>query len=305
VRLRRHRLADGTGHTLAVQDPGSGAWTALAPESTFGGDMIAFLGTGTERTAAGDGDVEIDPTPVLPFAPRSLRASSLYEAHIVASSRTLVQRFFPPLQARAVRGFERVARRDFPKLKPPELFYEKPLFYVGNHTAFLADGEPLRYPSHTRWLDFELEVGFVLAGETPEIAGFVLVNDWSARDVQADEYQRGMFGPVVKSKSFANSMGATVVTADEVLPQLAGGLPAEVRVNGEVWARSSTAGAQHGPEAMVAYAGEGERLGAGDLFSMGTLPGCCGMELDRWVSPGDEVELEVELLGTLSTRIDE
>jgi 2-keto-4-pentenoate hydratase/2-oxohepta-3-ene-1,7-dioic acid hydratase in catechol pathway len=305
VRLRRHRLADGTGHTLAVQDAESEAWRALPPELACGGDMVAFLGAGATSPPTVAEAVAIDPTPLLPFAPRSLRASSLYEAHIVASSRALVQRFFPPLQARAVRGFEKVARRDFPKLKPPPLFYEKPLFYVGNHTAFVADGEPLRYPPHTRWLDFELEVGFVLAGEGPEIAGFVLVNDWSARDIQADEYQRGMFGPVVKTKTFANSMGSTVVTADEVLPRLAAGLAAEVRVNGEVWARSSTAGAQHGPEAMVAYAGEGERLGAGDLFSMGTLPGCCGLELDRWLSPGDEVVLDVELLGTLRTRIDE
>ena len=296
MKLRRHRRADGTGHVLVADD------RPLEGDD----DLLALLADPGDRATA---DVEIDPAPALPFAPRSLRASSLYEEHIVASSRTMVKRFFPAVQGRAVGAFERVSRRTFPKLKPPPAFYERPLYYMGNHTAMLGDRVPV---VHRPWLDFELEVAFVLAREvgdaTPEeaeaaIGGFLLFNDWSVRDVQADEYLRGMFGPVVKAKSSANSLGATVVTADEALPRLASGLAAEVRVNGETWARSSTAGAQYGPGALVAEASRDERLGPGDLFAMGTLPGCCGMELDRWVQPGDEVELEVELLGTLTTKV--
>jgi 2-keto-4-pentenoate hydratase/2-oxohepta-3-ene-1,7-dioic acid hydratase in catechol pathway len=297
VRLRRQRLADGGGETLVVDG-----------RPVEGDDLLALLAA--QRVPA-PRDVEVDPTPLLPFAPRSLRASSLYERHIVASSRTLVKRFFPAAQARVVGGFERVSRRPFPKLKPPPAFYERPLYYMGNHTAMLADREPVPYRP---WLDFELELAFVLCREVADasesegeaaIGGFMLFNDWSLREVQADEYLRGMFGPVVKAKSLANSLGATVVSADEVLPRLGAGLSAEVRVNGESWVRSSTAGAQHSPGALVAEASRDERLAPGDLFAMGTVPGCCGLELDRWVQPGDEVELEVELLGTLCTRVRE
>ena len=97
--------------------------------------------------------------------------------------------------------------------------------YVANHTAVLADGEPMWWPSHTRALDFELELAFVLArplaDTTPEeaaaaIGGWLVLNDWSARDVQADDARRSIFGPVVKAKTFANSLGCDVLTADAV-----------------------------------------------------------------------------------------
>jgi 2-keto-4-pentenoate hydratase/2-oxohepta-3-ene-1,7-dioic acid hydratase in catechol pathway len=106
---------------------------------------------------------------------------------------------------------------------------------------------------------------------------------------------------VVKSKTFANSIGADVITADE-LPdwQAATG---RVRVDGELWCEGTTAGAAHDVGAMLAYASAGERLEPGDVISTGTMPGCCGLELDRWVRPGQTVELEIDAIGTLSNRI--
>ena len=79
------------------------------------------------------------------------------------------------------------------------------------------------WPSHTRFLDFELELACVLAkplvDATPEealdaVGGWFVLNDWSARDVQADDARRNIFGPVIKAKTFANSIGCDVVTAD-------------------------------------------------------------------------------------------
>jgi 2-keto-4-pentenoate hydratase/2-oxohepta-3-ene-1,7-dioic acid hydratase in catechol pathway len=183
--------------------------------------------------------------------------------------------------------------------------------YVGNHTAVVGEGEKIAWPSHTDRLDFELELGFVLAREvadcTPEegaaaIGGFFVVNDWSARDVQADEYRHGMFGPAVKAKSFATSFGADFVTADELLGR-EGALRGTVRVNGELWSETSTAGACHGVGELVAFAARGERLGPGDAFAGGTLPHGCGMELDRWLQPGDVVELELEGVGVLRNAV--
>jgi 2-keto-4-pentenoate hydratase/2-oxohepta-3-ene-1,7-dioic acid hydratase in catechol pathway len=289
------------------------------PEVT---DMVAFLGGGEGTrvaaraaiAAAADspGAAAADPaTAILPLRPRSMRAFMLWESHYVASARALVKHFFPPPAARAVAGYERLTRRTFPKLKPNRRFYETPSFYVANHAAALADGEEMWWPRHTKYLDFELELAFVLAkplaDASPEeaaaaVGGWFVLNDWSARDVQAEDLRESPFGPVVKSKTFANSIGADVLTADE-LPdwQAATG---RVRVDGEVWCEGTTVGAAHDIGAMLAYASAGERLEPGDTFSTGTMPGCCGLELDRWIRPGQTVELEIDRIGTLRNKVD-
>ena len=165
--------------------------------------------------------------------------------------------------------------------------------------------------AHTKWLDFELELAFVLAqplaDATPEeaeaaVGGWFILNDWSARDVQAEDYRENIFGPVVKSKTFANSIGADVLTADAVPDWTR--MSGRVRVDGELWCEGSTAGPAHSLGAMLAYASAGERLEPGDVVSTGTMPGCCGLELDRWIQPGQTVELEIDGIGTLSNRID-
>ncbi len=300
-----------------IAEAADGRWFALPGES----DLVDFLARGEEARAAAQAALEriaadpdaavADPaSAALPFAPRSMRAFMLWESHYVASARALVKHFFPPPAARVVAGYERISGRTFPKLKPNRRFYETPSFYVANHASLLADGEEMWWPSHTRFLDFELELAFVLAAPladaTPAeaaaaVGGWFVLNDWSARDVQAEDLRESPFGPVVKSKTFANSVGADVITADE-LPdwQTATG---RVRVDGEVWCEGATAGAAHDVGAMLAYASAGERLQPGDVFSTGTMPGCCGLELDRWIQVGQTVELEIDGIGTLRNRI--
>jgi 2-keto-4-pentenoate hydratase/2-oxohepta-3-ene-1,7-dioic acid hydratase in catechol pathway len=80
-------------------------------------------------------------------------------------------------------------------------------------------------------------------------------------------------------------------------------LTATVRVNGDVWGESNTGGAAHSPAEMIAYASEGEQLQRGEVFAMGTLPGCYGLEVDRWIKCGDEVALEIEGVGMLRNRV--
>ena len=281
------------------------------------GDLLAFLREGAsarERAeaaiAAGD-TVEADPSDAgLPFQPRSMRAFMLWEPHVVQSSRMLVKNFFPAPAWKAVQTFERVTGKTFPKLRPNERFYDTPTFYVANHTMVLADGQEMWWPSHTKALDFELELACVLArplaDATPEearaaVGGWFVLNDWSARDVQADDARHNVFGPVIKSKTFANSIGCDVITADE-LPdwQAATG---RVRVDGELWCEGATAGAVHDIGEMLAYASKGEVLDAGDVISTGTMPGCCGLEHDRWIQPGQTVELEIDGIGTVTNRV--
>jgi len=298
---------------LIAQDPRSNAWVRLPGEE----DLVAFLAEGEparERASAAlaaAGAAEADPSAAgLPFRPRSMRAFMLWESHAIGSSRMLVKNFFPAPAWKAVSAFERVTGRPFPKLKPTQGFYDHPTFYMGNHTMLLADGQSMWWPSHTRALDFELELAFViakpLADATPEearaaVGGWFVLNDWSARDVQAEDARHNIFGPVVKSKTFANSIGCDVITADE-LPdwQAATG---RVRVDGELWCEGGTAGAQHDIGEMLAYASKGEQLMPGDIVSTGTMPGCCGLELDRWIEPGQTVELEVDRIGTVTNRI--
>ncbi len=300
-----------------IAQAGDGRWFALAGET----DLVDFLARGEEarataqaaldRAAADPAAASADPAAaILPFQPRSMRAFMLWESHYVASARALVKHFFPPPVAKAVAGYERVTGRTFPKLKPNKRFYETPSFYVANHTATLADGEEMWWPRHTRCLDFELELAFVLAKPLadagPEeaaaaVGGWFVLNDWSARDVQAEDLRENPFGPAVKSKTFANSIGADVITADE-LPdwQAATG---RVRVDGELWCEGTTAGAAHGIGAMLAYASAGERLAPGDVITTGTMPGCCGLELDRWIEVGQTIELEIDAIGTLTNKI--
>jgi 2-keto-4-pentenoate hydratase/2-oxohepta-3-ene-1,7-dioic acid hydratase in catechol pathway len=294
---------------VIVEDPERGRWVSLPGA----GDVVALLGRGAEGRAevasrleavAGDESAVVDPASAgLPFAPRSMRAFSLWPSHYEGSARMLVRRFFP-------KPVQRLTGRTFPPFKPKASFYETPAFYLGNHTAMVADGETVAWPSHTGYLDFELELAFVLArplaDATPAeaveaIGGWFVLNDWSARDVQAEEVRHGVFGPAVKSKTFANSIGCDVLSADELPDWKA--VTGQVRVDGEVWCEGGTAGAAHDVGAMLAHASAGERLDIGDIVSTGTMPGCCGLELDRWIQPGQTVELEIDGIGTLANEI--
>lgn len=282
-------------------------------------DVVALLRLGDEaldlaraaiEKAKDDPSAAAEPDGAgLPFLPRSMRAFMLWEDHVIQSSRMLVKHFFPKPAWRAVNLFEKTGRT-FPKLKPNARFWEAPTFYVANHAMVLADGQEMWMPSHTNALDFELELACVLRGPLvdamPEeavqaIGGWFVLNDWSARDVQADDARRNVFGPVVKSKTFANSIGPDVVTADEFGNwQDATG---RVRIDGEVWCEGATRNPAHDIGEMLAYASKGERLDAGDVISTGTMPGCCGLELERWLMPGQTVELEIDKIGTVANRI--
>ena len=110
-------------------------------------------------------------------------------------------------------------------------------------------------------------------------------------------------GPA-KSKDFGTAVGSVLVTADEFLGTL-DELTVEVRVNGERWGVGRTAGMQHSVAHVIAYASAGERLEAGTVIGLGTVPGCSGIETGRWLSPGDVVELSAGPLGRLRNTVGE
>lgn len=329
MRLRRVRLQEEDGHSVAVWD--GGCWVPLVPAlahyaaqgrsdlrvlEDVSRDVVALCAEVPERRSeihrlldfvreeklALERSFRLDP--VLPFNPVSFRDFMLYEQHAIAAARGLVRRFMPAA-SRVVSAYELVLRRPPRALRPKPLWYDRPIYYMGSHINFFTDGDRIPWPAYTRALDYELELGVVvcrpLHNATPEealeaIGGFVVVNDFSARDVQYPEMTSG-FGPV-KAKNFANAMSTELVTADEVLPSVTE-LDVEVRINGGTRGRGNTAGAQHSLGEMVAYASLGERLVPGELLATGTIPGCCGMETGQWLAPGDEIELTIEGVGSL------
>lgn len=187
--------------------------------------------------------------------------------------------------ARARRGLE----------VPPE-WYEGPAYYRSNPRSFLGHGAEVPFPPGETLMDFELELAAVLGrplvSPAPEeaeaaVAGYCLLNDWSARAVQRKVMAVGL-GPS-KGKDFATSLGPWLVTPDELGPL--SDLVLEARVNAETWSRSPFAKIRWGFGEMIAYAGEGVRFEAGDVFGSGTLGGGCGLELGKFLEAGDRVEL--------------
>jgi 2-keto-4-pentenoate hydratase/2-oxohepta-3-ene-1,7-dioic acid hydratase in catechol pathway len=107
-------------------------------------------------------------------------------------------------------------------------------------------------------------------------------------------------GPA-KGKDFATSLGPCLVTPDEIPDPR--NLTMVARINGEEWSRGNSGSAHFTFAQMIAFASEGVTLYPGDVLGSGTVGTGCGLELDRFLQPGDEVELEIEHIGVLRNRV--
>jgi fumarylacetoacetate (FAA) hydrolase len=188
----------------------------------------------------------------------------------------------------------------------PGAWYEAPAFYFSNPASIHGPDEPVHKPVATAELDFELEIAAVIGSEG-EIAGFTLMNDWSARDVQRAEMTVGL-GPA-KGKDFATSLGPWLVTPDELRYE-DGRLQVEATASvNEAELTRSDAGEQHFSwPALVAHAARETHLRPGDVIGSGTLNGGCLLELGpleggRYLEPGDTVVLRADGLGALRSTI--
>jgi 2-keto-4-pentenoate hydratase/2-oxohepta-3-ene-1,7-dioic acid hydratase in catechol pathway len=238
--------------------------------------------------------------------PRSIRDCLAFQGHLEGCAQAVLRR-----KARPLAALDRwITRRRGASLTIPRVWFERPIYYKGNPQSVVGHEAPVRWPSYTEQLDFELEFGVVLGRTgrdipieeaTDYIAGYTIFNDFSARDVQFREMQ-GRLGPA-KGKDFdtGNVLGPYLVTPDEVGDPY--DLPMRVRVNGETWATGHSGQMRFTFEQMISYISQDETLVPGEFIGSGTIPGGCGLELDRWLQPGDVVELEVERLGVLRNRI--
>ena len=258
-----------------------------------GGDLIALLDGGASALEAARGTLESCPKgsglPLkaarlrAPLKPRSLRDFFAFEDHAKAGA----------------------ARRNEPLQKE---WYDQPVYYKGNPREIYGPGDEIPWPSFTRKLDFEFEIAAVVGkkgrnisvAEAPShIAGYVVMNDCSARDIQKNEMVCRM-GPA-KGKDFATVLGPWFVTADEwptgEIPPLA------VRVNGEEWSRSNGIQPYWNFSVMLSHASQSETMLPGDLLGSGTYFKGCGLDQDRWIKPGDVIELDAGPLGVLKNTV--
>lgn len=254
--------------------------------------MLAGLSVEKERLIPPD---QIKLGPPLP-RPASFRDFYAFESHV----RTCRER----------RGLSMV----------PE-WYQFPVFYFSNPAVMLGTDEVVPKPKRSEELDYELELACIIGKGGVDIpveeadsciAGFCILNDWSARDIQREEVKVGL-GPA-KGKDFATSIGPYLVTPDELadvrLPSKEGDrydLTMVARVNGKEYSRGNFREITFTFAEMIARASADCPLYPGDVIGSGTVGTGCILELGAneygWLQPGDVVELEIERLGVLRNTI--
>jgi 2-keto-4-pentenoate hydratase/2-oxohepta-3-ene-1,7-dioic acid hydratase in catechol pathway len=248
----------------------------------FGGDMIAFIEAGSplETTIPVPGMVRL----LAPLRPRSLRDFLAFEGHM----KNALQRLGRPI---------------------PDEWYDVPAYYKGMPDTVIGPEDEIPWPAYTDKLDHELELAAVIGREVRDVApedaldcifGYTIWNDLSARDVQTRELPVGMGPGKAKDWDGSNVLGPCIVTADELEPA---DLRMRVSVNGELWGEDTSAHMHHTFADMIAYASRAQTLYPGDVLGSGTAAGGSGLELDRWLQPGDVVEMEIQGIGVLRNRI--
>jgi 2-keto-4-pentenoate hydratase/2-oxohepta-3-ene-1,7-dioic acid hydratase in catechol pathway len=239
--------------------------------------------------------------------PRSLRDCMVCEGHVLQCIRAIVRRRRPWLVA-LDRALERLRGRGL--LRPPAVWYRQPIYYKGNPFSVVGPEAEILWPRGERHLDYELEFGIVLGRRGKDIpasrarefiAGYTIFNDFSARDLQLRE-MAGRLGPA-KGKDFdtGNALGPWLVTPEEIPDPYR--LAMAARVNGQTWSQGTSGAMRFSFEEILEYISRDQTVWPGEVIGSGAIPGGCGLELDRWLAPGDVVELEVERLGLLRNRI--
>ncbi|QTN18345.1 fumarylacetoacetate hydrolase family protein [Brevundimonas sp. AJA228-03] len=191
-----------------------------------------------------------------------------------------------------------------------DLFVKQPLYYKANRFSVIGTGETVIWPAYSRMMDFELEFGCYIKKPAKDVSvenardyifGYTIYNDFSARDAQAIE-MIGQLGPS-KGKDFdtGNAMGPCLVTADEIPNPY--DLTMIARVNGEEWGRGNSGTMHWTFEDLIAFISRSETLYPGEFLGSGTVGNGCGLEAQRFLKSGDEIELEVSGIGTLVNRI--
>ncbi|MCG8558807.1 MAG: fumarylacetoacetate hydrolase family protein [Hyphomicrobiales bacterium] len=247
------------------------------------------------------------PVPV----PESIRDGMAFEQHIINAIRRAGFGRLAIVDETVERLFGRKASLAY---RLNKAWYQRPVYYKSNRFSVVGHGANVAIPSYAGAMDYELEWGVFIGApgsDIPEskaashIAGYVVFNDFSARDIQMAE-MAGRLGPA-KGKDFdtGNAIGPWLVTPEEIPDPY--DLAMTARVNGEEWSRGSTRDMHWTFEQMISYISRSETLYPGEFIGSGTCSGPegsgCGLEMGRSLKAGDVVELEVERIGVLRNRL--
>jgi len=295
----------------AANATGLGGWPAF-------GSILALVEAGDEAmaearrlVARAPADAVVERAAVKLCAPiqppPQMRDCSCFELHLkqsfAAARRARVAHLPNPEEALAqmnTRADERVIAT----------FNRQPIYYKCNRFAVVGPDDDVIWPAYSKAMDFELEFACYIGRKGKDIprekarghiVGYTIFNDMSARDMQVVE-MGGMLGPA-KSKDFdtGNVMGPCLVTADELPDPY--DLTMVARVNGEEWGRGSTRDMRWRFEDVIEHISRSETLYPGEVLGSGTVGNGCGLEQLRYLKPGDVIELEVEGIGILRSRI--
>ncbi len=211
-------------------------------------------------------------------------------------------------------------------------FDEYPIFYFTNHNAIQGPGVIECMPDHFKQLDFELEVAVVIGWKGRNIkaedadqyiAGYLIMNDMSARMLQMEEMKLNL-GPA-KGKDFCTVIGPYLVTPDELEPYKVPAKPGHVgnaynlkmtcKVNGIKVSEGNMADMDWTFAEIIERCAYGVDILPGDVIGSGTVGTGCFLELNgtgllndpnykpQWLQDGDVVEMEVDGLGKLINTI--
>jgi 2-keto-4-pentenoate hydratase/2-oxohepta-3-ene-1,7-dioic acid hydratase in catechol pathway len=191
----------------------------------------------------------------------------------------------------------------------PEAWYEIPAYYKGGNTGFIGTDEIIPWPYFSQQLDYELELGVVIGRDGKDVKakdikkhifGFTILNDISARDIQRKEMSIRL-GPA-KGKDWCSVMGPVIVTFDEFNYEEPN-LLMTAAVNGDEWSRGMSGDSHYSWGEMIEHLSMEEWIRATDFLGSGTVGTGCGLELDRWIRPGDHLELSIEKIGSLKNIV--
>ncbi len=231
----------------------------------------------------------------------------------------------------AFRQHVAAARRNRKVDMIPE-FDQYPIWYFTNHNAIQGPGPIRCMPDHMHKLDFELEAAIVVgkqgrnikAEEADDyIAGYMIMNDMSARLLQMEEMKLNL-GPA-KGKDFSTVIGPYLVTKDELEPFKTSAKPGHTGnnynltmkcwVNGKQLSEGNMGDMDWTFAEILERCAYGADIWPGDVIGSGTVGTGCLLELNgtgllndpnypvQWLQDGDVVEMEIEGLGRLTNTI--
>ena len=173
-------------------------------------------------------------------------------------------------------------------------------YFKQNSQTISGPDDQLHWPAYTAYLDVEPELAIVTGPSPDIIAGYLIYNDVSARDIQWPEMTGT--GPA-RSKDFdrGNGIGPFLVTPDEIDNPL--DLAVAVAIGDRFRWHGHTREYTTSPTELLRYLFSVFTPHPGTILGMGTIPDCCGLDHNLWLHPGDRIEIEIQGLGVLRQYI--